>query len=238
MSTAPQLFTLPSESETMTLPLDSSTVAAFLLENPEFFQEQGALLAQLQVTSPLTGRAISLQERQLEVMRNKYKALELRLAEFIRTAQNNEVLIHKFHDWTQSLLSVRNDVDLPHTLIDGLRSTFAVPHATLRLWRVAPEYAHTWFVNDVSNDAPIFANSLTKPYCGLNNDFEAVSWLEEGHDVKSIAILPLRIKHTRDAFGLLVLGSPDPERFAANMATDFLIQISETASAALACLLA
>jgi uncharacterized protein YigA (DUF484 family) len=35
------------------------------------------------------------------------------------------------------------------------------------------------------------------------------------------------------AFGLLVLGSPDPERFSASMATDFLVHIGETASAAL-----
>jgi uncharacterized protein YigA (DUF484 family) len=222
----------------MTLPLDSSTVAAYLLKHPEFFQEQSALLTQIQVASPVTGRTISLQERQLEVMRDKYKALELRLSEFVRTAQNNDVLIHKFHDWTQSLLMARNDVDLPHVLINSLRTNFTVPHATLRLWRVAPEYAHTWFVNDVSEDAQIFSNSLAAPYCGLNNDFEVVAWLEEGHDVQSIAILPLRLERSRETFGLLVLGSPDPERFAANMATDFLIQISETASAALACLLA
>jgi hypothetical protein len=32
------------------------------------------------------------------------------------------------------------------------------------------------------------------------------------------------------------MGSPDPERFTAHMATDFLIHIGETASAALAAL--
>jgi len=42
---------------------------------------------------------------------------------------------------------------------------------------------------------------------------------------------------TADTFGLLVLGSSDPQRFAAGMATDFLSEIGATASAALACLL-
>ncbi|HDR9527697.1 TPA: DUF484 family protein, partial [Burkholderia stabilis] len=39
------------------------------------------------------------------------------------------------------------------------------------------------------------------------------------------------------AFGLLVLGSPDPRRFHDGMATDFLAQIATLASAALTRLL-
>jgi uncharacterized protein YigA (DUF484 family) len=55
--------------------------------------------------------------------------------------------------------------------------------------------------------------------------------------VQSIAMLPLRLAGAPEAFGLLVLGSPDPHRFTAEMATDFLSKIGETASAALTCLL-
>jgi hypothetical protein len=36
---------------------------------------------------------------------------------------------------------------------------------------------------------------------------------------------------------LLVLGSPDPARYTKEMATDFLVQIADTTSAALACLI-
>ena len=35
------------------------------------------------------------------------------------------------------------------------------------------------------------------------------------------------------AFGLLVLGSPDPTRYSADMGTDFLVRIGEVAGAAL-----
>jgi uncharacterized protein YigA (DUF484 family) len=55
--------------------------------------------------------------------------------------------------------------------------------------------------------------------------------------VQSIAMLALRPEDGGNAFGLLVLGSPDPQRYTADMATDFLAQIGETASAALTCLL-
>jgi uncharacterized protein YigA (DUF484 family) len=58
-----------------------------------------------------------------------------------------------------------------------------------------------------------------------------VRWLEDSASVRSTVLVPLRAAGA--AFGLLVLGSPDPERFSASMATDFLVHIGETASAAL-----
>ncbi len=221
----------------MTSQLDSIAVAQYLADHPDFFQENTALLARVQLASPLLGRAVSLQERQIEVMREKYRGLELGMAELVRIAQDNEVLSGKFHHWTRSLLLARNDVDLPHALVTGLQSIFGVPYASLRLWRVAEDFSHTWYAQNISDDLKIFANSLTTPYCGANRDFEAVQWLEASEPVQSVAMLPLRNADSTDAFGLLIMGSPEPSRFAAGMATDFLVRIGETASAALTCLI-
>jgi len=218
----------------MTATLDSDSVAAYLAEHPQFFQEHAGLLGEVKLASPLTGKAVSLQERQMEVMRDKYKALELRMSELIHLAQDNAAIANRFHAWTQALLQARHDGALPRALVNGLTTHFGVPQATLRLWHVAPEHADAWFVQGVSDDARIFANSLMAPYCGSNHDFEAVRWLDDGAAVASTVILPLRSGGA--AFGLLILGSPDPERFTASMATDFLIHIGETASAALASL--
>ena len=52
----------------------------------------------------------------------------------------------------------------------------------------------------------------------------------------SIALVPLRagaINAPGPAFGMLVLASPDPQRFSSGMGTDFLERIAELASAAL-----
>ena len=218
----------------MTATLDSSTVASYLSDNPNFFEEHAGLLGQVRLASPLTGKAVSLQERQMEVMRDKYKALELRMAELVRLAQDNATIANKFHAWTQGLLDARVDGDMPHAVADGLRTQFSVPQATLRLWDLAAAHDGSWYVDGVSEDARIFANSLQAPYGGSNHDFEAVRWLDDAASVVSTVILPLRSKGS--AFGLLIMGSSDPERFTAHMATDFLIHIGETASAALAAL--
>lgn len=218
----------------MTATLDSATVAAWLADHPHFFQEHAGLLGQVKLASPLTGKTVSLQERQMEVMRDKYKALELRMSGLIRLAEDNAAIANKFHAWTQALLQARHDAALPGALAEGLVRHFGVPQVTLRLWDVAPEHADTWFTRGVSEDARLFANSLLAPYCGSNHDFEAVRWLEDGAAVQSTVILPLRVGAS--AFGLLIMGSPDPERFTDSMGTDFLIHIGETASAALASL--
>lgn len=217
--------------------LDSDAVAQYLIDSPHFFEEHAELLATIRLSSPLLGRAVSLQERQMEVLREKIKLQDLRLADLMRNAQENELTTHKLQTWMRSLLLARNDVDLPHTLIDGLRTNFAVPQATLRIWGVAKAYSHTWFAAPASDDVKIFANGLSMPFCGSNHDFEAASWFEQ--DSQSIALLPLRSSTTPASatFGLLVLGSPDPKRFSDDMATDFLAQIGETASAALTCFL-
>jgi uncharacterized protein len=217
----------------MTATLDSISVAEYLVDNPLFFQEHAVLLGQVKLASPLTGRAISLQERQMEVMRAKYSALELRMADLVRVAHENGAIANTFHAWTQALLQIRNDAQLPANLIDSLKSVFGVPHATLRMWNVAPEHGAGWFVEDVSDDAKLFANGLRAPYCGGNHDFEAVRWLGASESIVSTVILPLRAAGAASAFGLLILGSPDPDRFSASMGTAFLTHIGETASAAL-----
>ena len=218
----------------MTDTFDSAAVADFLADNPQFFVQHAALLGRVKLSSPLTGKTVSLQERQMEVMRDKYKSLELQMSELARLAQQNEAIANKFHGWNQALLQARHGADLPRALVDGLCAQFGVPQATLRLWHLAPGHSDAWFTQDVSDDARIFANSLLAPYCGSNHDFEAVRWLDDAASVRSTVILPLRCGGA--AFGLLILGSPDPARFEDDMATDFLTHIGETASAALAAL--
>lgn len=225
--------------------MDATAVLQYLTDHPHFFEEHASLLGEVKLSSPLTGRAVSLQERQMEVMRDKYKALELRMAELSRHAKENETIAGRFHSWTQALLQVRDDSAMPRVLADSLKASFHVPQATLRLWGAKPDYAQQWFSADASDDARLFANSLLAPYCGANKDFEAVRWLDDAGLVQSTVMIPLRKPGASGAanskgatFGLLILGSPDSERFTALMATDFLVHIGETASTALAPLIA
>lgn len=218
--------------------MNSNDIAEYLSNTPHFFEEHAELLSKVKLTSPLMGRAISLQERQMEVVREKHKVLELRLSELMRLAQENDAITSKFQVWTRSLLLARNDVDLPYVLTQGLQDIFALPHATLRLWQVADDFSHTWFAQATTEDVQLFAKGLLVPFCGKNQDFEAATWIESEEAIQSLAMLPLRLNASSPTFGLLVLGSPDPMRFTKEMATDFLAKIADTSSAALSCMIA
>jgi uncharacterized protein YigA (DUF484 family) len=131
---------------------------------------------------------------------------------------------------------VQSTRGLPATLVSELQGQFMVPQVALKLWDLDERYAEESFAQGVSEDAKSFAASLTQPYCGLASGLEPVRWLDDPGTAMSIALIPLRpgaINGPGAAFGLLVLASPDPQRFEAGLATDFLERIAELASAAL-----
>ncbi len=213
-------------------------IANYLLNTPGFFERHAELLATVQLTSPHGHRAVSLQERQMEMLRERIKGLEHKIIEMIRNGQDNVAIADRLHQWTMALLLTADAAELPQVLLDDLQQRFQIPQAGLRLWDVAEAHAALPAAQPVSDDLKAFAGSLSLPYCGANSGFEAAAWFDDGAGVMSMAMVPLRRGGAPQAFGLLVLGSPDPTRYAAQMGTEFLSRIGEVASASLSRLLA
>ncbi len=217
-------------------PITEDDIANYLANNPGFFERHAQLLASVQLTSPHGQRAVSLQERQAEMLRDKIKALEQRLMEIVRHGSENVMIADRLQRWTRNILLVRTLHALPATIVSEIMTQFMVPQVAVKVWRVAEHLATEEFATGVSEDAKSFAASLSHPYVGVNSGFEAVNWLEDKGAALSVALLPLRmggITTPGKAFGMIVLASPDPQRFSAGMGTDFLERIAELASAAL-----
>jgi uncharacterized protein YigA (DUF484 family) len=228
-------MTYPTEP-TLHNPITEDDIANYLSNTPDFFQRHAELLAAVQLTSPHSHRAVSLQERQAEMLREKIKMLEHRIMEMIRNGTDNVLLSDKVLRWAGALLESKETQELPKQMCQAIAQEFSVPQVALRLWDVAPAFADQPFAMGVSDDARVFASSLTEPFCGLNTGFEAVSWLGDPVAVASIALVPLRsgpIAGASPAFGMLVLASSDTQRFTSGMGTDFLARIGELAAAAL-----
>lgn len=228
--------------------MNDREVADYLLANPDFFVEHAELLATIKLGNPHGKAAVSLQERQMEMLREKNKHLELRLSELLRYGHENDTIAGKLVHWAGHVLAERDPHALPRLIAEQLRQEFDVPQAALRLWDVADAYAQASFAKHTGEEVRLFANSLEVPYCGANTGFEAAQWLDGGEGAdnapQSVAIVALRRRlsaEERDpsgeAFGLLVLGSPDPRRFHDGMATDFLRKVGTLASAGLTRLL-
>ncbi len=214
-------------------PITEDDIAHFLVNTPDFFDRHAELLAAVQLTSPHGHRAVSLQERQAELLRDKIRALELKAAEMIRYGQENVAIADRLQDWTLALLQTRDAADMPEQLARSVESYFQVPQAAIKVWGVAAEHGNQPFAQGVSEQAQAFASSLAQPYCGPNPGLEAVAWLPQPQTAASIALIALRPSRAQPAFGLLVLASDQAQRFHASMGTDFLERIGELASAAL-----
>ena len=210
-------------------------IANYLANTPGFFERHSELLAAVQITSPHGQRAVSLQERQMEMLRERIKGLELKIVEMIRHSQENLALANRQQRLSLEMLLATDAGALPQLLVDSLKQGFRVPAAAVRLWGADAAFGERDFAQDVTDDVKSLAASLSLPYCGVNSGFEAASWLLDSGPVLSMAMIPLL--HDKRCFGLLVLGSPDPTRYAAEMGTEFLQRIGELAGAALARLL-
>ena len=224
---------MTDDTEDIPAPINEEDIAQYLLNTPGFFERYAVLLGQVRLHSPLGGRAVSLQERQAEMLRDKLRMHEQRLMEFIRLGSENMLIADKLLRWAELLLLARRPVDVPAALVAGLEEIFSVPQVAMKVWDVADVYENEPFALGVSEDVKSLADSLRQPYCGVNAAFDAVQWLAEPERAASVALLALRDEGSERAFGLLVLASPDGQRYQAGMATDFLERIAALASAAL-----
>ncbi len=214
-------------------PITEDDIANFLANTPDFFERHAELLATVQLSSGHGSRAVSLQERQAGMLREKIKGLETRMVDMIRHGQDNEVIAAKMQAWTRKLMQTAHARDLPGAVVQGITGGFQVPQAAIKVWNVNGVFSGESFVTGVSADVQSFATSLTEPYCGVNSGFEAVTWLPEPELAQSVALIPLRADAASPVAGLLVLASPDPERFGSDMGTEFLQSLGDLAGAAL-----
>jgi len=218
-------------------PITEDDIAHYLANTPDFFERHASLLAAVQLTSPHSHRAVSLQERQAEMLREKIKGLELKAAEMIRHGHENTAIADRLQRWTLQLLNTRTADDLPTVVTEGIATHFDVPQVAVRLWGVAPAFAGLPQTQGASDEAQALASALTQPSCRSHPAPACVDWLADPAAAASLALLPLRTGDGAAAFGLLVLASPDAQRFTPAMGTDFLARIGELSAAALSRLL-
>ena len=218
-------------------PITEDDIAEYLTNTPDFFERHNEVLATVQLTSPHSHRAISLQERQAEILRGKVRDLELKAAQMIRYGQSNVTIADKLQDWTCALLTARDADALVEVATVRLATIYDIPQVAIRLWGVAPTYADQAYAAGVENAIKTYADELTEAYCGVRRELPLLNWLTDGDSVKSMAVVPLRQSAESPVFGLLVLASGDENRFTADMGTLFLERISAQASAALSRLL-
>ena len=205
-------------------------VAAYLQQYPDFFDRNVDLLAHMTVPHPDTGRAISLSERQMHALRAKIAQLEHKFAELIRFGEENDEIGEKVHRMCLALMSAENFDDILQLTMTHLLDDFSVPHVALRIWNSVLTKEGDEFA-PVSEAVSFLAGDLQRPYCGTPCNDEVMGWFGESADaIRSICLVPLSRENA--PFGLLAMGSEEPERFYPEMGTLYVRRIGDLVGAA------
>lgn len=215
---------------------DDTGIAEYLRNHPDFFLHNDELLTQLRLPHA-SGAAVSLIERQVEVLRDRNHASDARLTELVKIARANELLNAKIQRFTRRLMRAPTRREVLAQIERGFREDFDAAEVVLMLFEAGSASGKERHVRQVAASDPNLAGFETlmtsaRPRCGQVRDSQRdFLFGTEAGSVGSVALVPLI---SDVPLGLLALGSHDRERFHPGMSTDFLAQLGELISDALA----
>ena len=221
-------------------------VARYLEEHPDYFQRHPELLARITLIHQVGGRAVSLIERQVQVLRDQSRNLQRQLRELLGNARDNDALTDRLHRLALAMVDGRTLDDALDAAGDILRQEFQFDGARLLL-RARDGFADRTEARAAGQGRPVcgFASGRAevapddamleellrkvaagKPVCGEAPEAPVLRSLfgEHATDIKTWALIPLG---GASPFGALCLGSRDPYRFHAGMGTVYLTRLGE-----------
>lgn len=207
-----------------------AAVVEFLAQNPSFFTHHPDLLATLQIPHQ-SGRAVSLLEYQVRVLRDRNQALQSRLNELLNVARDNDRLAERMHRLTLELMKASSLESVIFCLQDELQTSFECDAVVLKLLGRG-DSSQNW-VELTAAQRKIFAQPLQepRPICGrLPRAQLELLFGDTATAINSAALVPL---HDTSLIGFLAMGSYRPDRFHPGMGTIFLRQLGASAACAL-----
>ncbi len=207
-------------------------IADYLKLNPGFFTSFPELITELQIPHD-SGQAISLVERQVQMIRDENNKLRSRFKELLDVASENEALIRSMHRLTLQLMEASSPQQIFATMQEQLAESFGADSVFVRIFG-APAFidqdAGEEFVAAQSPLVSLFEDVLNAemPFSGRLKQEQYQSLFGTDDENKgSVVMVPLHTDHWQ---GLLVIGSNDSARYQPGMGVDLLIHMGDVLS--------
>jgi uncharacterized protein len=215
--------------------LNEKDVAAWLRANPDFLLRYPELLETLELQHS-SGSAVSLIERQVEILRGRSQRLEDRLGNLLEAARDNEKRATSVHRLARSLIRAPTLASAILGLQSSMREDFGIDEVFVGV--VGPLLKHTNIEGLVRIEmdgaiARAFDNFFRTKLieCGPLAEAQAKLLFPKSAELpQSAAIVPLEKEKN---LGMLVLGSKDPQRFQPRQGRLFLEMTAELVAAAI-----
>lgn len=207
--------------------MTAAQVSDFLAENPDFFDQYPDILESLQLPHD-SGKAVSLIERQISVLRERNIEMRARLHNLLESARENDKLFEKTKRLVLNILEGKNLDAVVTALYDSLGADFKVEYFRLILLGEQDEIPATNARVVGLDEAQSAIGTLlrtNRAICGvLRRDELEFLFGDEAGAIGSVAAVPLCHGHV---FGILAIGNSDPNRYRSSMGTLFLSYIAE-----------
>jgi uncharacterized protein YigA (DUF484 family) len=211
-------------------PAEQELVRDYLTKNPDFFEQNSDIFEVINISHD-SGKAISLVERQIGIMRERNSEMITQIDQMQAAAKENALLMEKTNRLVLNLVQANDLNSLGKALTVSLKSDFSTEFFSLTLINKDPAVTKN-AINFVSeNEAKsIIGNILSakKAICGKRKH-EEISLLfgNQAEEIGSVLALPLR---TTNTFGVLALGHSDPEFYTKEIGTVFIDYIGDLLS--------
>lgn len=206
--------------------IDDRQVIEYLRANPDFFQTYSSELSDLKVAHA-TGPAVSLIERQVEVLRERVVSTRGRMNQLLQTARNNDELFAKVRSLTFALLDVSTWHDLNEVLATNMLIEFEADFVCCHVRGERISFDHIRGFGDTVPFAPFLSGSL--PVCTTLRaaELQTLFPVQDHQCDGSAVLLPLA---WRGNLGCLAVGSRDTGRFTRDLDTFFVDYIGDVLS--------
>ncbi len=228
-NSAAEKIEAPSSSE-----LSAAEVANYLKTNPEFFIDREDLLADLSLPHE-SGKAISLLERQVTILRDRGVDARQKLNNLLENARNNDQLFDTTRNLVLALLRAKDVTEITNVAQDQLSNHTNIDSCEVILvdkkgLKVADS------IRTESEDilkkqfADVFR--LKRTHCGAISE-EQTQYLfpAQGNSIKSTALCP--VISNGDVLALIAFGNQSDNYFNVNLDTLFLDFIGHVVGAVL-----
>jgi uncharacterized protein len=226
-------MTTQKESNQSLSPVTAEDVVDYLSKNSEFFREHPELLSRIEVPHTDSGKAVSLVERQVQVLREQNQQVRKQLHELIEIARQNEELARRMHKLALTLMDAAEPREIFSTLYDNLGKNFHADKVAVRLF-ADPAFIDTVageeFAGRTAGEKSLFKTIIDnrEPLCGrMKHQQQVFLFGDDGNAIASSVMVPL---HGPEWGGILSIASFDPERFQPGMGVELLANMGEVLS--------
>ncbi len=209
--------------------VDEEAVSAYLSDHPDLLLRRPELLSAIELQHEC-GDARSLIEHQVGVLREQNTVLQRRLNELLAVARHNDGTAERLHRLTLELLNADDLHEAVETLKAGLHEGFQADAVGVILVGAVGGDPLPEVVTYDDARLRALAGVLDEgvPFCGVITDAQRRIVFDQAADrVASATLIPLV---DRRHYGVLGIGSDNPDRFHTGQGTVFLRRLGAIAA--------